>query len=123
MNGEVELRLINDRVDVGGHVKVTVAVPAETVTANWCVELRCQVHSASPAQVVVATAVVPSPPSPTQIAIPDTGPVTHDGVSLQVSWSVAVVDDSGTTRAETPVVITPRGGVALWLQRHAPPPA
>jgi len=123
VNGEVELRLVNDRVDVGGHVKVTVVAPTEMATANWRVALRCQVHSASPADVVVATAAIPSPSSPTQLPVPDTGPVTRDGVTMQVSWSVAVVDDTGATRAETPVVITPRGGVALWLQRHAPPPA
>ncbi len=44
------------------------------------------------------------------------------GQTLSVSWVVAVVDAAGEVVAEAPVVVAPRGGVALWLQRHAPPP-
>lgn len=123
MNGELDLSLVTDRVDVGDAVRVAVVVPEGLAVDNWRVVLQCHVHSASPAQVAVASAPLTAPPSPNRLTVPDTGPVTHHGASFEVSWSVAVVDDTGSPRAEKPVIITPRGGVALWLQRHAPPPA
>ena len=123
MSAEVDLTLSSDRVDVGDDVRVTVVVPVDVAAAvDWQVMLRCHVDSASPAQVAVVTAAIPAPSSPCRLRVPNTGPVTHHGVSFTVSWSVAVVDATGSTVAEKPVIITPRGGVALWLQGHAPPP-
>lgn len=122
MNPAVDLSLANDRVDVGDDVRVTVVVPDDVATADWRLVLQCRVRSAAPASVEVTAAAIPVPSSPCRLRVPDTGPLTRTGVSFDVSWSVLVVDHTGSTLAEKPVVMTPRGGVALWMQRHTPPP-
>lgn len=56
--------------------------------------------------------------------IPATGPISFSGRLVSVSWSVEVVDlGSGEVLVSAPVTIVPTGGLALWAQRAAGPPA
>lgn len=88
--------------------------------------LVCRVDSASPRAIEVDSCdVVTSPdtPVPFRLAVPADGPITVRGSSLAVSWAVTALDAHGGVHAEAPLVVAPRGGVALWLQHHAEPPA
>lgn len=56
--------------------------------------------------------------------VPDGGPISFIGRLVVVSWTVEVVDlASDTTLASVPVTVVPRGGLALWAQTAAGPPA
>lgn len=123
MSGAIELNLVSDRVDVGDEVRVAVTVSADVVTSDWRLVLRCHVRSSSPASVDVVTVPIPVPPTLCLMRVPDTGPLTRNGETFEVSWSVLAVDHSGSILAQKPVTVTPRGGVALWMQRHTPPPS
>lgn len=106
---------------VRGHV----AWPTEAAPTTVVVALRAHLHSASPADVVVARSSIDvrdDAQVPFGLPVPAQGPVTARGVTLAVSWSVALVGASGDTLTTASVVVMPRGGVALWLQRHAAPP-
>lgn len=87
--------------------------------------LVCRLASEVPREVEMASyEVVTSPDTsvPFRLAVPTEGPITARGSSLAVSWAVTAVDPHGAVLAEVPLVVAPRGGVALWLQRHAAPP-
>lgn len=56
--------------------------------------------------------------------VPAVGPISFVGRLVSVSWSVEVVDlGSGAVLVSVPVTIVPAGGLALWAQRAAGPPA
>ena len=90
------------------------------------VELRCHVASAVPVDVVIASdplEVSAGTHTSFALPVPAEGPITARGVTLGWSWTVALVTSDDVTLTVSPIVVTPQGGVALWLQRHAPPPA
>jgi hypothetical protein len=113
-------------VACGDVVRGHVTWPTDAAPATVVVELRGHVDSAAPADVVVASHTVDVHDDarvPFVLPVPDGGPITVRGATMAVSWMVAVVGASQETVATEPVVVMPRGGVALWLQRHAPPPS
>ncbi|MFN3218769.1 MAG: hypothetical protein ACE367_19920 [Acidimicrobiales bacterium] len=56
--------------------------------------------------------------------IPAVGPISFSGRLVSVSWSVEVVDlAADAVLASAPVTVVPTGGLALWAQRMAGPPA
>lgn len=100
--------------------------PTDAVPTSVIVELRAQVDSAVPGEVVVASQTVHvhhDADVAFSLSVPPDGPITARGRTMAVSWAVTVVSPGHGVVATAPVVVMPRGGVALWLQRHAPPPA
>ena len=124
MSGTVGVTVTAPLVTCGDSVRgqvVADALPSDALH----VELRCRVDSAEPAEATLARQVVSTAsggPATFELKVPDQGPITAQGASLAVSWSVTVVDAAGVTLVRSPVVVMPRGGMALWLRRHAPPP-
>jgi hypothetical protein len=56
--------------------------------------------------------------------VPAAGPISFTGRLVSVSWSVEVVDlATDVVLASAPVTVVPAGGLALWAQRTAGPPA
>lgn len=124
MSAAVRITVAAAMVACGDTVRGEVVGAGETRWAGT-VQLQCRVRSASPRDVTMATQVLDTSrgaPAAFRLAVPARGPITMRGQTLSVSWVVAVVDAAGDVVAEAPVVVAPRGGVALWLQRHAPPP-
>jgi hypothetical protein len=124
VSGTDAVSLVAGMVACGDVVKATLTTrPEDSPIAR--IRLVCRLSSASPREVEVATCDVAAAPGESvsfRLPVPAGGPITVRGSSLAVSWSVAAVDIHGMTTSEVPVVVAPRGGVALWLQRHAPPP-
>lgn len=121
MTGQVSVSLPAPLVGCGEHVRAQVY----GATDGCAVVLRCHLDSAEPVVTTVASQPIVSGEGAgcqVVLAVPDDGPISARGTTLAVSWTVALVDPAGTVLAISPVVVTPRGGVALWLQRHAPPP-
>jgi len=124
MSGAVRATVTAPLVCCGDSVRGQVAADAALADALY-IELRCRVDSAEPVETTVARQAVSRAsggPAGFDLKVPDLGPITAHGVSLAVSWSVVVVDAGGTALVRSPVVVMPRGGMALWLRRHAPPP-
>lgn len=56
--------------------------------------------------------------------IPEAGPISFTGRLVSVSWSVQVVDlAADVVLVSAPVTVVPNGGLALWAQQVAGPPA
>jgi len=56
--------------------------------------------------------------------IPDAGPISFTGRLVSVSWSVEIVDlVADVVLVSAPVTVVPTGGLALWAQQAAGPPA
>ena len=59
------------------------------------------------------------------IQVPDRGPITFEGRTMAVAWTVEArldVPSAPDTRVSTPVTVLPRGGLALWARQRAAPP-
>jgi hypothetical protein len=125
MSTEAALTLDTPVVACADVVRGRVVWPSEATPTTVVVELRVHLDSASPADLSVSSQSIDirdGAPAPFALPVPSDGPVTARGVTLAVSWSVVVAAASGDSLASAPVVVMPRGGVALWLQRHAAPP-
>jgi hypothetical protein len=126
MTVEAVVTLAAALVACGDHVQGAVSCTGDPGPGSQ-VQLECRVASGSPQTIVIdASPVVGSPPVEMarrfRFQVPVAGPISVKGSSLAVSWQVTVIDGNGQVLAETPVMVVPRGGVALWLQRSAPPP-
>jgi len=124
MSGAVGVTVTAPLVTCGDPVRGQVASDAAPSDALY-VELRCRVDSAEPVETTLARQPVSTAsggPATFDLKVPEQGPITAQGASLAVSWSVVVVDAGGAALVRSPVVVMPRGGMALWLRRHAPPP-
>lgn len=60
-----------------------------------------------------------------ELPVPATGPISFDGSLIRVLWEIELrIDRRMRTDPDVshPVTILPRGGLAAWARRSAPPP-
>lgn len=121
-----ELRLDADVGECGDAITGTITWPAGTVPpVRAAVRLR---HRAEGAGLVDDTdghdPVRWDEQGRFSCPIPAAGPISFAGRLVSASWSVEVVDlASDVVFASAPVTVVPTGGLALWAQRMAGPPA
>lgn len=122
----VELRLAAEVTECGDDVAGTVMGAAPGATANVTVALcrRAGGGGAVDDARLEATRTIADADGSARftIDVPDEGPITYEGGLTSVRWWVEVVDH-GTVVASTPVTVLPAGGLAVWAQAAAGPPA
>jgi hypothetical protein len=121
-----ELRLDSDVGECGDAITGSIAWPdAAAPPARAAVRLRQRAEGAG--LVDEADGHVPvrwDEQGRFSCPIPAVGPISFSGRLVSASWSVEVVDLAAeVVLASEPITVVPTGGLALWAQRMAGPPA
>jgi hypothetical protein len=125
----LQLRVDTPVVECGGVVRGGLSWSVDgnhrgvRVEVGWHTEGR-----GTPEKKVVAVQEMPAEAQGAvlfQLPIPPEGPITVNGQLIRVIWEVRLVVDralQGDDREKATITVFPRGGLALWAQRHAGPP-
>ncbi len=99
------------------------APPSVVVSMGFATSGRgSKSDSGGPEEVTISTAS--SDVARFELPVPETGPISFSGRTISVEWHVEVRSDpSAPTDAVTQAItVLPKGGLAIWATRTAPPP-